>query len=212
MLPLFPLSASCCSRSCAAPLHIFEPRYRAAATDALAGERRIGMATVRPDALAELPGDPPLFAIGCAGFIAEHQRLADGRFYDPAPGTQRFRILHEEPRPSERLYRIAEVELLEERAGDGALALAQRSEVVRELGAIVAAESAGERIDLLRLAGLDDARFACEVAHALSLPGPEKQALLEADSAAERLERIAQTLAFYRALSAGQARRGPTLH
>ncbi len=211
-LPLFPLAAPALFPHCAAPLHIFEPRYRALAADALAGERRIGMATVRPDALPEMSGDPPLFATGCAGFIAQHQRLADGRFLILLQATSRFRILSEPLRPSDRLYRVARVELLEEIAGDGGQALAQRAEVVRELGALIAAEGLGANLDLARLEALDDGRFACEVAHALHLPGPEKQALLEAASAAERLERIAQTLAFYRALALGQADGGSTLH
>jgi hypothetical protein len=211
-LPLFPLSSPALFPYCVAPLHVFEPRYRALTADALAGERRIGMATVRPEALAEMAGDPPLFAIGCAGLIAEHQSLPDGRYLILLQATARFRVLREAPRPAERLYRVAEVELLDEAAGDGAVAAAHRAEVLRELRAIVGGERSGGRLDLGRLDTLDDARFACEVAHALRLPGPEKQALLEAATAAERLERVAQTLAFYRALTSGQSGGAPTIH
>lgn len=212
-MPLFPLASPALFPHCAAPLHVFEPRYRALVADALAGERRIGMATVRPDALAEMPGDPPLFAIGCAGFIAEHQRLEDGRYLILLQATARFQIVNEPQRRSgERLYRVAEVELLEERAGDGARAAAQRAEVMRELSAVVAAEGAHDGLEVARLEALDDGRLACEVAHALKLPGAEKQALLEAATAAERLECIAQTLAFYRALASGSVGGGATLH
>jgi Lon protease-like protein len=211
-LPLFPLAGPALFPHCTAPLHVFEPRYRALTADALAGERRIGMVTVRPEALAELPGDPPLFAIGCAGAIAEHQRLADGRYLILLRATSRFRILREPARPSGRLYRVAEVELLGEAAGDGARAAAQRDAVMRELRAIAAATSAPSGLDLARFEALEDGRFACEVAHALRVPGPEKQALLEAETAADRLDRIAQTLAFYRALAASPAGGEPTLH
>jgi Lon protease-like protein len=211
-LPLFPLASPALFPSCVAPLHVFEARYRALTADALAGERRIGMATVRPEALADMPGDPPLFSIGCAGSIVEHQRLADGRYLILLQATARFRIEHEPSRPRERLYRVAQVELLEESPGDRALAAASRAGVVRELQAIAAGEGAANSLDLPRLESLDDERFACEVAHALRLPSPEKQALLEANTAAERLERAAQTLAFYRALAAGPARGAPTIH
>ena len=211
-LPLFPLASPALFPHCAAPLHVFEPRYRALTADALAGERRIGMATVRPEALAEMPGDPRLFAIGCAGFIAEHQRLADGRYLILLQATARFRIAHEPARPSDRLYRIAEVELLGETAGDGALAAAQREAVMRELRAIVSAQGEAGGVDLAHLDGLDDGRFACEVSHGLRLPAPEKQSLLEAETAAARLERLAQTLAFYRALGAGSPSGETTLH
>jgi Lon protease-like protein len=211
-MPLFPLAAPALFPHCAAPLHVFEPRYRALTADALAGERRIGMATVRPEAFAAMPGDPPLFSIGCAGFIAEHQRLADGRYLVLLQAISRFRVVNEPARPKDRLYRVAEVELLGETLGDAAHARAQRAEVVRELAAIVAREGAQSAIDSEGLAALEDERFACQVAHALRLPGPEKQALLEASSTAERLQRLASTLAFYRALASSAGSGGETLH
>jgi hypothetical protein len=210
-LPLFPLASPALFPHCTAPLHVFEPRYRALTTDALAGERRIGMATARPEPLADMAGDPPLFEIGCAGFIAEQQRLPDGRYLIVLQAIARFRIEREAPRPAERLYRVAEVELLEEHAGDGALAAAQREVVMRELRGLVAAGSRARSVDLTRLEGLDDVRFGCEVAHALRLPGPEKQGLLEAPNAAERIARLAETLTFYRALAAAPPGIGSTL-
>lgn len=211
-LPLFPLPAPALFPHCSAPLHVFEPRYRALTADALAGERRIGMATVRPEALDAMAGDPPVFEIGCAGLIAQHQRLPDGRYLIALQAIARFRIVREGPRPSDRLYRVAEVELLEEAAGEGPLAAGPREAVMRELRAVVAAGNAARSVDLARLEGLDDSRFGCEVAHALRLPGPEKQALLEASSAADRLARLAETLAFYRALGAAPPGGGSTVH
>ena len=59
-----------------------------------------------------MAGDPPLFEIGCAGFIEAWERLADGRYNLVLHGTQRFRVLREPPREGGRLYRVAEVELL----------------------------------------------------------------------------------------------------
>ncbi|HEY8120871.1 MAG TPA: LON peptidase substrate-binding domain-containing protein [Myxococcota bacterium] len=209
-MPLFPLAAPALFPHCVAPLHVFEPRYRALTADALAGERRIGMATVRPEAIAKMAGDPALFAIGCAGFIAEHQRLPDGRYLILLSATTRFRILEEPARPRERLYRVASVELLEEAAGDGARAAEQRACVVRELRVLAATSGTDASFDAERLDALDDGRFACEVAQALRLPGPEKQALLEAPTAADRLDGLAQTLAFYRA--SGPNRGDATLH
>jgi Lon protease-like protein len=210
-LPLFPLASPALFPHCAAPLHVFEPRYRALTADALAGERRIGMATVRPEALADMAGDPPLFAIGCAGFIAQHQRLADGRYLLLLQASARFRIVEEPPRPADRPYRVARVEWLDEAAGDGAAAELQRALAMRELRGLVSAEGAQGELDFDRLASLDDGRLACELSHALQLPGPEKQALLEAATAAERLERLAQTLAFHRAAAAAPGD-GSVLH
>ena len=211
-LPIFPLATPALFPHCAAPLHVFEPRYRALVADALAGERLVGMATVRPEAVAAMTGDPPLYPVGCAGFIAEHQRLADGRYLMLLQATSRFRIAAEAPRPSERLYRVAEVELIEDPLGDEATVLVQRAAAMQELRALAAALGGETALDLDRLASESAPRFAGEVCSALRLPGAEKQALLEAGSAAERLERLAQTLSFYRALAATRGAGEATLH
>lgn len=212
-LRLFPLSSPALFPHCAAPLHVFEPRYRALTADALAGDCSIGMATVLPDALAGMAGDPPLFAIGCAGRIAEHERLPDGRTLMLLQATSRFRIVSEPPRPGDRLYRVAEVEWLGEGTGDAARTAMLRAEATEALAAVLSREAKGAGPDFDALKALDDERFACHVAHALRLPGREKQALLEASSTAERLEALVQTLAFHRAwASAAAGPGGPTLH
>jgi Lon protease-like protein len=211
-LPIFPLAGPALFPHCAAPLHIFEPRYRAMVADAIAGERRIGMVTVRGEAPAEMAGDPAVYSIGCAGFIAEHQRLADGRYLIILQATSRFRIVSEAPRPADRLYRVAQVEWISDEAGDAARALAHRDEVVRELRVLAGGVGAEGGLDLARIEQLELGRFAGEVCQALRLPGPEKQALLEASTIEQRLERLEQTLGFYRTLSEAPGRGGSTVH
>ena len=66
-LPIFPLSNVVLFPNLQVPLHLFEPRYRQMARDALDGAGRIGMVVVRPDHVAEMASDPPIFPIGCAG-------------------------------------------------------------------------------------------------------------------------------------------------
>ncbi len=212
-IPLFPLSSPALFPHCAAPLHVFEPRYRALTADALAGERVIGMATVLPDAISDMAGDPPLFAIGCAGVIAEHERLPDGRYLMLLQATSRFRIVRELGRSGDRPYRVAEVEWIAEGAADASRCAALRAEAAGALTALLAHEAKGAGPDFAALDALDDERFACQVAHALRLPGREKQALLEAPSTAARLDALVQTLAFQRAWSsAAGGAGGPTLH
>ena len=79
-IPIFPLSNVVLFPQIHCPLHIFEPRYRQMTQAALDGDRRIGMVAVRPDAVSEIRGDPPVFHVGCVGTIVEHQQLDDGRF------------------------------------------------------------------------------------------------------------------------------------
>jgi len=76
---LFPLPRVVLLPGALLPLHIFEPRYRALVADALADDRRIGVATLLPDA-APQPGLPPaIHPIIGVGQIIQHQPFADGR-------------------------------------------------------------------------------------------------------------------------------------
>jgi Lon protease-like protein len=205
-LPLFPLENVVLLPEGAVPLHIFEPRYRQMMEDALAGDRRIGMIAVRPERAREMAGDPPTYEIGCAGFVAEHQRLADGRFHLLLRATHRFRIVRELPREGSRLYRIAEVDALDEPLGDRAAALEARDRVIELLGRLAERTLGGEAgLDTEPLRALELAHFASGVAQSVALPTREKQALLEAPSVAARLQQLAAALDFHVALQ----ERGP---
>jgi Lon protease-like protein len=213
-IPLFPLENVVLLPEGIVPLHIFEARYRQMTEDALAGDRRVGMIAVRPEGSDEMAGEPPLFEIGCAGFIAEHQRSADGRFQLLLRAAERFRVLRELPREPGRLYRIAEIEPLQEQVGDEAAALRARDRVV-ELLVELATRGPGplRALDASQLRSLGLAHFATGVAQSLALPTREKQSLLEAATLAERLERLASALDFHLALLDRRAAGGPeTLH
>lgn len=214
-IPIFPLSNVVLFPRLATPLHLFEPRYRQLARDVLAGERRIGMVVVRPEFSDEMPGDPPIFPIGCAGVVTESQRLPDGRYNIVLQGEHRFRVVSEEPRGRQRLYRIAHVQPLEERYDDS-----ERERVARlrtsitESLSVLLRESRPERTGLLRaelLARVDDATLVNLLCNGISLPVEDKQALLEADSIPARYARLAALLSFQRAeLEArGDPSRGP---
>jgi len=213
-LPIFPLENVVLLPEGVVPLHVFEPRYRQMIEDALAGDRRIGMIAVRPERAHEMAGDPPLYEIGCAGFVAEHQRLADGRFHLLLRATHRFRVVRELPRESGRLYRMAEVERLEEQLGERDDGLRARDRVVELLVQLTERTLGATRgIDVEQLRALDLAQLAGGVAQSVSLPTPEKQALLEANTLAERLERLASALDFHLALLAHAPTSGPeTVH
>jgi hypothetical protein len=196
-LPLFPLSQVVLFPRVRAPLHIFEPRYRQMMQAALAGARVIGMVTVPPAHHAEMAGDPPLFDVGCAGFVEAWERLSDGRYNLVLHGTQRFRILHEAPRPSARLYRVADVELLaDEPAEDPSGAMtASRGRVLEVLSRLL--QQSGGSADTSRLATLDHETFANTLCQILGLAPEEKQGLLEASGAGARLDALEGLLHFH---------------
>lgn len=213
-IPLFPLENVVLLPECVVPLHIFEARYRQLMEHVLAGDRRIGMIAARPEGAHEMAGDPPLFQIGCAGFVAEHQRLADGRFHLLLRATHRFRIVRELPPEPTRLYRLAEVETLDEPLGSAEAAESARDRAIELLDRI-ARRMLGPKqgVDVEQLRGLGLAQFAGGVAQSVALPTREKQALLEAPTVADRLELLAGALDFQLALREPARGAGPeTVH
>jgi uncharacterized protein len=213
-LPLFPLSNVVLFPGCLAPLRVFEPRYRQMTADALEGGRAIGMVTVRPDFVEEMEGDPPVYDVGCAGFITEHQQLADGRYHLVLRGTHRFRILHEPPRDPGRLYRVAEVERLSDAAvEDAARTQPLRRSVIGRLREIARRSTDAEgHLPIDQLGTLDDGTFTNTLCQALGLPAAEKQGLLEAPDVAERLVRLDGLLAFHLAVIRGPASSPRAVH
>ena len=106
---LFPLPNVVLFPQALLPLHIFEPRYRQMTADALAGDTLIAMALLQSQ-----PGEPPpIHDVVGLGRIITHERLEDGRYHLVLRGIARARVQREIP--TDRLYRIAELELLEDR-------------------------------------------------------------------------------------------------
>ena len=107
VIPIFPLPKAILFPNVFLPLHIFEPRYRTMVTDALAGDRIIGMVLLKPGFEADYEGRPPIFPLGCAGVISHAEPLADGRFNIVLRGLEKFRVEGED---DSRTYRVAHVE------------------------------------------------------------------------------------------------------
>src|SRR5207244_3679223 len=93
--------------------HVFEPRYRQMMADALGDDRLLSMALLRPGWEQGYHERPAVHPMVCVGRITREERLADGRYNLLLQGLCRARILEE--LSSERLYRIARVELCQDR-------------------------------------------------------------------------------------------------
>jgi Lon protease-like protein len=109
VLPIFPLPDVVFFPETDLPLHIFEPRYRELLSDALEGDRTIGIQLLDPAAPADAAGRPAVYAIGCAGKIVDYEPLDDGRSNILLKGVFRYRIGAEHQLDG-RSYRMAEVE------------------------------------------------------------------------------------------------------
>lgn len=101
------------------PLHIFEERYREMLEDALASDRLIAMALLKPGWETDYESRPPVAPYACLGKVVTHHRLEDGRYNLLLMGVGRVRIVKElDPL---RSFRQAKVELLHESCLDDSL-------------------------------------------------------------------------------------------
>ncbi|MBS0191113.1 MAG: LON peptidase substrate-binding domain-containing protein [Phycisphaerales bacterium] len=110
-LPLFPLDHVTLLPQQVLPLHIFEPRYRQMVDHALDASGQIAMAIFQGRRWKqEYHGRPPVRPAVCIGQIAQHEKLADGRYNLVLRGVCRARIVRELAPTEDRLYREAMLE------------------------------------------------------------------------------------------------------
>ena len=189
-LSVFPLAGALLFPGMHLPLHIFEPRYRAMVSDAMARDRRIGMIQPRPDGANS--ATPPLFDMGCVGRIAEVEALDDGRYNLVLEGLSLFRVVRE--LEVSTLFRQVEAELVAG-PGDETLSLGERAAL--EMEARRFADAQGYAVDWESVTRLDDMSLVNGVAQIAPFDSAAKQALLEAPSLAVRCDLIVQLLQFF---------------
>ncbi|MDH7973805.1 LON peptidase substrate-binding domain-containing protein [Sphingomonas sp. AR_OL41] len=188
-LSVFPLAGALLFPGMHLPLHIFEPRYRALVSDAMARDRRIGMIQPRPGA----PSDrPALFDIGCVGKIAEVEALDDGRYNLILQGVSLFRVVRELDVTT--AFRQVEAELLAQDA-DPTLSLSRRAALEMESRRF--ADAQGYAVDWEAVTRLDDEALVNGIAQIAPFDVAAKQALLEAGEIEERAELIIQLMQFF---------------
>lgn len=111
--PLFPLPRGVLYPQLVLPLHIFEARYREMTADALAGERLIAMALLRPAPDdVYLTKSAPIYPVVSLGHIVTHERLDDGRYNIVLRGLCRARLCDEPA--TDHAYRIGRLEPLKD--------------------------------------------------------------------------------------------------
>ena len=212
-LPIFPLSDVVLLPEVSVPVYIFEPRYRQMAKDVLAGRHQIGMVAVRPDSVAAMAADPPIFDIGCLGRVGHAQERPDGTYQILLLGESRFRILEEEDRPEEQLYRSAHVELIPDPVPETEIEIEalsrSRKQLLDLLERLVQHTGASEdpRKAMDSLARLESPRLVNSLSQSISFSPIERQQLLEAESILGRFETMGDLLRFRLAeLGAGESR------
>jgi len=205
VIPVFPLPNVVLFPNVFLPLHIFEPRYREMVTDALAGDRIIGMVLLRPGYRADYEGRPAVYPIGTAGVITHSEALADGRFNIVLRGIEKFRIATED---ASRAYRLARIEPLPETAvADRDAIRVERRKLEATLRDMV--ERAGN--DPQFPPAISDEDLVNALAQYLALEPLERQALLERDGILARARGLSELLEI-KTLATGSPGDGRSVH
>lgn len=186
-LSIFPLTGAILFPGLQLPLHIFEPRYRAMVSDALARDRRIAM--IQPQS----PGEgAPLYQIGCVGRIGDVEALDDGRYNLVLEGENRFRLIAE--RDVTTAFRQIDAEIIPEPELE-ALSSVERASFEREARKF--ADMQNYDVDWDSVERLDDVTLINGVSQIAPFDPAAKQALLEAGTVQERCELLIQLMQFF---------------
>src|SRR5687767_11741764 len=193
-IPIFPLPTVVLFPNVFLPLHIFERRYRQMVTEAIAGDRLIGMVLLQPGFDTEYEACPPTYDVGCAGLITHAERLPDGRFNIVLRGMEKFRIIAED---TAQAYRLAQVEAVPEPVGD-AVRMEMGAER-RRLESLLVPQPEGQRPasagrDPAVPTSMADEDLVNALAQYLEFEPVEKQALLERDGVLNRCRSLIELL------------------
>lgn len=192
-LSIFPLPEATLFPGALLPLHVFEPRYRALVTDALAGSRTLAVARLKPGFESDYGGRPPVFDVCGAGRIVEHKLLPDGRHNVMLLGLARVRLVRE--LPAAQMYRVVRAELIADLPFDPRLSATLEQEVVslwRTLGPRLP-EAVRDLSEVTRGAA-DAGHFADRIAALIAGDPDASQALISEPDPCERLRLIVEQL------------------
>jgi uncharacterized protein len=191
--PVFPLPNVVLFPKTLLPLHIFEPRYRLMTAEALAGQKTLCVALLKPGWETDYEGSPEVYPVGCVGRIVQHRQLPDGRYQLVLHGEEKVLI-----EGFERLvpYRIGRLRPVIDDAE-----WARSPGVVEESAALLelfrrASRIPGAAVDLSQIFSphMSPEAILNSVAMHLDVVPETKQHLLEIESVGARYRTVLQIL------------------
>ena len=197
-IPIFPLPGVLLLPGGFLPLNIFEPRYLNMTSDALGGDRMIGMIQPRP--CENVVGDHPVYNTGCAGRIVSFEETEDGRYLITLKGVARFNIKQElAPKNGCRLVE-PDWSPYSHDLDDNNSDIPDREGFLKSLKKYFAINKIDANWDAIEEAPCE--RLITSVAMICPFEPPEKQALLEAITVPERIK-VLSTLVSMAVMSVG---------
>jgi Lon protease-like protein len=204
-IPIFPLPNVVLFPHTDLPLHIFEPRYREMVTDAMAGDRLVGMVLLRGDWRRDYHGAPDVFTLGCVGRIETFDEMTDGRSNLVLRGVARFDVTGEVEGKSYRRARVTWRNDSEDAAAEELHDVNARLQA--SVGRLLARRDREATPELWSKLPRGTGLLVNTLASVLDLAPIEKLALLECDDVRSRADRFLEVLEFHLAgvVAAAQA-------
>ena len=186
-LPLFPLNLVLFP-GMPLPLHIFEERYKAMIGDCMRNNIPFGVSLIRSGQEVGSPADPQ--RVGTTARILRSELLEEGRMNIITKGERRYEVVQitqQEPHVS------AVVRYLDEPVGEGFTGVSgelteEYTRLIRGLTTLTGGYTA--QVDVPE----DPVELSYMIAANLDAPIPVRQELLEAPTAADRLNRLVPLL------------------
>ncbi len=186
--PVFPLAGALLLPRGRLPLNIFEPRYIAMVDDALAAGRVFGMVQPNPR-LGTGSHGPGLYRIGCLGRLSSFSETDDGRYLITLTGLSRFEIADELPgRAGYRRVRGELARFADDLDLPGGGSGFDRNELLGALRSYFTTRGFDANWDAI--AQMEDDVLVVTLCMVCPFEPIEKQALLEADTPADRAQAL----------------------
>ncbi|HSU81350.1 MAG TPA: LON peptidase substrate-binding domain-containing protein [Thermoanaerobaculia bacterium] len=184
-LPLFPLDQPLLLPGTVVPFAATELGERNLVDDAIETDRYVAIVQPLEDdspAARSLGGRPPVYQVGCLGYIGECHETDEDRYLVLAGGVIRFRVIGEAP--CDRGYRRVVVSYGEFLDDPEQLEAELEFPVLRDL-VRQRIESNDSDMDLTIMENMAGTEIVTAVAHAIPLSPAERQVLMETPSLRE---------------------------
>lgn len=184
-LPLFPLDQPLLLPGTVVPFAATELGERNLVDDAMETDRYVAIVQPLEDdspAARSLGGRPPVYQVGCLGYIGECHETDEDRYLVLAGGVIRFRVIGEAP--CDRGYRRVVVSYGEFLDDPEQLEAELEFPVLRDL-VRQRIESNDSDMDLTIMENMAGTEIVTAVAHAIPLSPAERQVLMETPSLRE---------------------------
>ena len=193
---LFPLPNLVLFPGVVQALHIFEPRYRKMMQDLLAADHLVTLCLYEnPEQQMETEDAPPIHSTVCVAKVIAHKELDDGRFNLLVMGVKRARIVRE--LPVEQPYRMAEVDILDDKLPDGdADGSALRSKLIENCELLDLFEKLAHQLDLKKVieSNIEIGLLIDLICFSADLDCSQRLAILKLPDVGQRLQQLLTVL------------------